>query len=121
MRTLAFARSAASHRRMPSASECAIGFSTSTATPASMHCSACSTCSGLGVASTTPSGLSFANIAASDSYSGTPNRLAVSTAFGDTSTMPDSTLPWLLLDFLGAAQADEAGTGHRQADPVHGR
>ena len=44
----------------------AIGFSSSAGTPARMHSSACSTCSWLGVASTTPSGRSLAKSSPSD-------------------------------------------------------
>jgi hypothetical protein len=65
-RTGTFVRSAASRMRAPSASVCAMGFSTSTGTRASMHASACVACRAFGVASTIPSGRSRASNSSSD-------------------------------------------------------
>src|SRR5678816_1500723 len=80
--SLWFALSAASTRRLPSSSVCPIGFSTRHGTPALTHRSPCSTCIALGVARTTPSGLSLAKHSPRDWYSGTLNLRATSAAFG---------------------------------------
>ncbi len=82
-------RATASTRVLPSATEGAMGFSSSVGRPAWMQASAWGTCSWLGVARITPSGRSLASISSSEMNKGTPASFANGTAAGDGSTMAD--------------------------------
>ena len=71
------------------------------------------------MATITPSGLSFAKRSASDANAARrPAERAVSAARGETSTIDASTAERLLLYLLDVAQADQAGAGDRDADPL---